>query len=213
MLRPSTLPNAITVTRIGLAPVIFALLFMPTFGARVAAFVLFLLAAFSDLWDGHLARKHGWISNFGKLLDPIADKLLLVATFLPFFILSHRPGPVNGLPLIDQLPLWVLLVVLGREALVTFIRSVAARRGQVIPAGKAGKLKAVFQNIFIGTTILWYALRVAGAERGWRGWFWGAWQGLHATVLLVTLAIAVGLTVWSMLVYLWGWRRGLRAVA
>ena len=213
MLRPSTLPNVITVTRIALTPVVFILLFVPTFSARLAAFLLFLVAALSDLWDGHLARKYGWISDFGKLVDPIADKLLLLATFLPFYILSHRPPLPTKLPLLDVLPLWVLLVVLGREALVTFLRSIAAGRGQVIPAGKAGKLKAVFQNIFIGTTILWYALRTARAERGWGGWFWSAWQGLHATVLLVTLGLAVLLTVWSMSVYLWGWRRGLRAVA
>lgn len=213
MLRSSTLPNAITVTRIVLAPVVFALLFTPTFGARLAAFVLFLVAAFSDLWDGHLARKYGWISDFGKLVDPIADKLLLAATFLPFYILSHRPPAPTRLPVLDVLPLWVLLVVLGREALVTLLRSIAARRGRVIPAGRAGKLKAVFQNIFIGTTILWYALRTAGADRGWGGWFWSAWQSLHATVLLLSLAIAVFLTVWSLIVYLWGWRRGLRAVA
>ena len=87
MLRPSTLPNLITVTRIALTPVIFALIFVPTFSARLTAFVLFLIAAFSDLWDGHLARKYGWISDFGKLVDPIADKLLLVATFLPVYIL------------------------------------------------------------------------------------------------------------------------------
>ena len=92
VLRPSTLPNLITVARIVLAPVIFILLFVPTFSARLVAFVLFLMAAFSDLWDGHLARKHGWISDFGKLVDPIADKLLLAATFLPFYILSHRPA-------------------------------------------------------------------------------------------------------------------------
>lgn len=213
MLRQSTLPNVITVTRIALTPVVFVLLFMPTFSARLLAFILFLVAAFSDLFDGHLARKYGWISDFGKLIDPVADKLLLVATFLPFYILSHRPGLATKLPVIDVLPLWVLLVVLAREALVTLLRSIAARRGQVIPAGKAGKLKAVFQNIFIGTTIFWYALRTAGAERGWNGAFWSGWQALHATVLLLTLAIAVVLTVWSLVVYLWGWRTGLRAVA
>jgi phosphatidylglycerophosphate synthase len=66
------------------------LLFVPTFTARFIAWLLFLIAAFSDLWDGHLARKYGWISDFGKLVDPIADKLLLVTTFVPFYILSHR---------------------------------------------------------------------------------------------------------------------------
>lgn len=213
VLRPSTLPNLITVTRIVLAPVIFILLFVPTFSARLTAFVLFLVAALSDLWDGHLARKHGWVSDFGKLVDPIADKLLLVATFLPFYILSHRPAISTQLPFLVVLPLWVLLVVLGREALVTAVRSIAAKRGQVIPAGRAGKLKAVFQNIFVGTTILWFALRTAAEAKGWAGPIWSAWRALHATVLLLTLVIAVLLTVWSLAVYLWGWRKGLRTVA
>jgi len=84
-----TLPNVITVGRIALAPIVAVLLFIPTFTARLLAFVLFLIAAFSDLWDGYLARKHGWISDFGKLVDPIADKLLLIVTFVPFYILSH----------------------------------------------------------------------------------------------------------------------------
>jgi len=212
VLNRSTLPNAITVARIVLTPVIFLLLFTPTFTSRFIAWLLFLAAAFSDLWDGHLARKHGWISNFGKFFDPIADKLLLVATFLPFYMLSRRPGSPTQLPFFGQLPLWVLLVVIGREALVTAIRSFAARRGMVIPAGPAGKLKAVFQNIFIGTTILWFALRTAGEDQGWAGRFWDGWQLFHATVLLTSLAIAVVLTVYSMTVYLREWRRTVRAV-
>jgi hypothetical protein len=86
----STLPNIITVGRIAMAPLVGLLLFVPTFTARFIAWLLFLIAAFSDLWDGHLARKYGWISEFGKLVDPIADKLLLASTFVPFYILSQR---------------------------------------------------------------------------------------------------------------------------
>ena len=88
----STIPNAITVARIALCPLVAYLLFVPTFTSRLLAFIFFLIAAFSDLVDGHLARKHAWISDFGKLLDPVADKLLLVSTILPIYILSHRPG-------------------------------------------------------------------------------------------------------------------------
>jgi CDP-diacylglycerol--glycerol-3-phosphate 3-phosphatidyltransferase len=207
VLKRSTLPNAITVARIVVTPAIVLLLFTPTFTARLAAFILFLAAAFSDLWDGYLARKHGWISDFGKLWDPIADKLLLGATFIPFYILSLRPVPETQIPIFGTLPLWVLLVVLGREALVTLIRSLVAHRGMVIPAGKAGKMKALFQNIFIGTTIFWFALRTAGATHGWVGDAWRNWQIFHGAVLIVTLAIAVLLTVYSMVVYLWEWRR------
>jgi CDP-diacylglycerol---glycerol-3-phosphate 3-phosphatidyltransferase len=209
----STLPNAITVGRIVLAPIVFFLLFVPTFSARLAAWILFLIAAFSDLWDGYLARKHGWVSDFGKLWDPIADKLLLLSTFMPFYLLSQRPVPETRIPYFGGLPLWILLVVLGRELLVTLIRSLAARRGIVIPAGREGKLKATFQNIFIGTTIFWFALQTAAQARGWAGGFWSFWQAFHGAVLIITLAIAVLLTVFSMVIYLWQWRRlGTRAV-
>jgi CDP-diacylglycerol---glycerol-3-phosphate 3-phosphatidyltransferase len=207
LLERSTIPNAITIGRIALAPVVGVLLFVPTFTARFIAWILFLIAAFSDLWDGHLARKYGWISDFGKLVDPLADKLLLVATFLPFYILSHRPDPYGQLVVVGSLPLWIVVVVFGREFLITVIRSVAARRGVVIPAGKSGKLKAVFQNIFIGTAIAWLAIHAAALDRGWVGreaWSW--WTAFHGFVFAVSLVIAVVLTVWSLGVYLWQWR-------
>jgi CDP-diacylglycerol--glycerol-3-phosphate 3-phosphatidyltransferase len=212
VLTRSTIPNAITVGRIVLAPVVLLLLFVPTFSARLLAFVLFLVAAFSDLWDGYLARKHGWISDFGKLVDPIADKLLLVATFVPFYLLTNGDAPALSLPWLGAMPLWILLVIFGRELLVTAIRSVAARHGRVIPAGGAGKLKATFQNIFIGTTIFWFALVTAAQTRGWDGAFWAFWTAFHGSVLVVTLAIAVVLTVWSMIVYLTEWRRSAGSV-
>ncbi len=211
VLERSTLPNAITVARIVLAPVVFLLILVPTFTARFLAWIFFLVAAVSDLWDGYLARKHGWISNFGKLLDPIADKLILVATFVPFYLLSNSGRRDGRLPLIGELPLWIVLVVLGREVLVTALRWFVARRGIVIPAGREGKLKAVFQNVFIGTTILWYALQTMALRVGWSGPLWDFWRGFHGLVLVVTLVVAVALTLYSMVVYLWEWRRLVRA--
>jgi CDP-diacylglycerol--glycerol-3-phosphate 3-phosphatidyltransferase len=184
------------------------LAFVPTFTARLMAFLLFLVAAFSDLWDGHLARKYGWISDFGKLVDPIADKLLLVMTFLPFYILSQRADPYGELVVIGEMPLWILIVIFGRELLITIIRSVAANRGVVIPAGKSGKLKAVFQNIFVGTALAWLAINSAALTRGWYGmqaWTWWTW--FHGFVFMTSLVIAVFLTVYSLGVYLWEWRR------
>ena len=212
LLRWSKLPNAITIGRIVLAPVVFFLLFIPTFTARFIAWLLFLAAAFSDLWDGYLARKHGWVSNFGKLIDPIADKLLLICTFLPFYILSHRADPTGVMPVITTFPLWVLLVVFGRELGVTGLRSYAARYGRILPAGKEGKLKTVFQNIFIGTAIFWLALQAEAVRLSWAGTAWRAWQAFHGAVFLVSLGIALVLTVYSLVVYLSRWRKGERAL-
>ena len=203
----STIPNAITIGRIVLAPVITLLLFVPSFSARIVAFILFLIAAFSDLWDGYLARKHGWISNSGQLVDPLADKLLLVCTFVPFYLISHTPGVPNELPYIRQLPMWVVLVIFGREAFITAVRSLAARRGIIIPAGRAGKQKAVFQNIFIDAAILWYALQSAAARQEWTGPLWAKWQVLHGWFFLTALGLAVLLTVYSMFVYIFAWRK------
>jgi CDP-diacylglycerol---glycerol-3-phosphate 3-phosphatidyltransferase len=212
LLERSTIPNAITVARITLAPVVGALLFVPTFTARFVAWLLFLFAAFSDLWDGYLARKHGWTSDFGKLLDPIADKLLLATTFIPFYLLSHERGdPYGQLVVVGALPLWVVLLIFGRELLITVIRSLAARRGIIIPAGRSGKLKAVFQNIFIGTAIAWLAINATALRADWgERSNWKYWTYFHGAVFVVSLVIALFLTVYSFGVYLWHWRALLR---
>jgi CDP-diacylglycerol---glycerol-3-phosphate 3-phosphatidyltransferase len=202
-----TLPNAITVARIVLAPVVGLLLFVPTFTARLAAWLLFLIAAFSDLWDGHLARKYGWISDFGKFVDPIADKLLLATTFIPFYMLSHSGNPHGQLVAIGAMPAWILIVIFGREILITAIRSIAARQGNVIPAGASGKLKAVFQNIFVGTAIAWLAINSMAINRGWATQAWEYWKVFHGFVFLASLGIAIFLTLYSLVVYLWQWRR------
>lgn len=189
-----------------MTPAIAVLVFVPDVRARLLSFVLFLAAAFSDLWDGHLARKHGWTTDFGALMDPVADKLLLVATWVPIYILSHRAYGVGELPHWGDLPLWVLLVVFGRELLITIIRMIAARRGIVIAAGPTGKYKAFAQNFFAGTTLLWYALTTAAAARGWTGPVWEVWSAFHGAVLGLVLLAAVALTLYSMIVYLSRWR-------
>jgi len=202
------LPNLITIARIGLAVVIIPLLFVDRFSTRLIAFIIFLVAAFSDLWDGHLARSRGLITKLGKLLDPIADKLLLAATFVPFYLLSHPPVrrgegefPWFG----GEFPLWIMLVIFGRELFITLFRGYAARRGVVIAAGPAGKYKAVTQNVFIGSSILWYALLSLAKRRGWDGPVWEGWQSFHFGFSVFFLSIAVVLTVYSMVVYLWGY--------
>ena len=201
------LPNVITVARIVICPVIFWLALSTTPGARFAAFALFVAAGVSDVWDGYLARRYDQITDMGKLLDPIADKLLLVVTLVPFYVISHRGGPLDPVPWWGPLPLWVLVVIFGRELFITVFRAYAARRGMVIAAGTSGKRKALFQMLFIGGLLLWYPLSETAVEQGWSGGFWTFFsQGLRAWVA-VTLAVAIVLTVYSFLDYLWSYRR------
>ena len=203
------LPNGITVARFLAAPVIFALLFSGGFGTYLVVFVAFVTAAVSDIWDGYLARRRGQITDFGKLADPIADKLLVLATFIPFYIVSIRPESTGGLALVpwwQTLPLWVLLLILGREILITAFRWFAKRKGVVIAAGKEGKYKALFQNLFIGSLILWWALRDRALERGWDSPFWTFWKTFHGAFVAITLIVAVALTAYSLVVYLWRYR-------
>lgn len=200
------LPNAITVARIAACPVIFLLALAPSVAARYAAFTVFVAAAVSDLWDGHLARKHGLVTDVGKLLDPIADKLLLACTFAPLYLVAQRPGELDQVPIWGALPLWALLVVFGRELLVTLFRGWASRRGVVISAGKSGKRKTLIQNFFVGGLLLWYPLVRTGADAGWSGGFWSSWRTFHGGWIAVTLTLALIMTVYSMVDYLWSYR-------
>ncbi len=202
---PLNLPNAITLGRIALAILVAPLVLYDGFLVRLLAFVVFLIAAFSDMVDGRLARSRNLITDFGKLMDPLADKLLLVATFIPFYLLSHGLEPETPFPWFGGvLPWWILAIIFGRELFITVFRGFAAKRGVVLAAGKAGKLKAVFQNIFIGAAIFWYSLWSASREHAWTRWdFWeGFWVPFHRWFTIIALAIAVGLTVYSLWVYL-----------
>jgi CDP-diacylglycerol---glycerol-3-phosphate 3-phosphatidyltransferase len=204
--RRLNLPNAISLGRIAVCPVIFILAFSTSSFWLFAAFILFVVAAVSDLWDGYLARKHGLITDMGKLLDPLADKLLLVATLIPFYVVSRQAGAVGPLPWWGELPMWVLIVIFGRELAVTLFRSYAARRGEIISAGGAGKVKAFVQNLFIGSVFLWYALATVAENRGWNGAVWSGWSQFHGAFVGLSLTIAILLTVYSMLLYFWRYR-------
>ena len=202
-----TLPNAITFARIASCPFVAYLALAPGTTSRYAAFLLFLAAALSDIWDGHLARKYRSVTDAGKLLDPLADKLLLVSTFVPFYFLTRRGDELGGIPWWGEMPLWVLVVVLGRELLMTAFRAYAARRGVVIAAGRTGKYKTLAQCVFAGALLLWYPTAISAAEGGWSGALWVGFRDFHGLVIAVSLALAVALTVLSMADYLWRYRK------
>lgn len=201
-----TLPNVLTLARIALAPVIALLPFIEGYWPKVIAFVIFVIAACSDIVDGYLARSRKQVSDVGKLLDPVADKLLLIATLVPIYWLTRHPTVLYGIPWWGSLPLWVAIMLVGRELLMTAFRYEARRRGVVIPAGNEGKLKAIFQYVFIGATIAWFAWKDYLLTTGLSGRLRDAWDEFHGAVVAITLAIAVVLTVYSFVVYLYRYR-------
>ena len=216
MPRSVNLPNAITVARIAAAPLIAWLPFAPTPGTRLAAFLLYVAAAVTDYWDGHLARTRNLVTDLGRLLDPLADKLLLLATFVPMYWLMGRVGslvlPANAvarppLPFVTPLglvtlPWWVVLVVLGREALMTAFRQLAARRGVVIAAIGPAKWKTGFQATWVGAAYFWFFAASLAEGRSWVGdaW-WRAFALFNGVVGTVTMVVAVVLTVYSLWLY------------
>lgn len=126
------LPNALTVARVLMIPPLVALVLQSEDGSSPAAACLFALAALSDALDGHLARSRQLVSTFGKVADPIADKLLVGAA-------------LASLVAVDRLGAWVAVVVVGWELAVTGLRAVAGRQGLVISASSFGKLKMALQ--------------------------------------------------------------------
>lgn len=136
----SKLPNILTLVRLLLVPVFMLLLL---FGHNLLAFIVFLIASLTDYLDGVIARKYNAISNFGKLADPLADKIL-VMTALVLLV-----GLKSDLRCEAWVQAWMVVIILAREIWVTGLRAVAAAEGLVIPAGDSGKVKSVLQMVAI----------------------------------------------------------------
>jgi CDP-diacylglycerol--glycerol-3-phosphate 3-phosphatidyltransferase len=203
-----TLPNLLTIGRIAITPVIAYLPFMQGYWPKLLTFAVYILAAVSDIIDGYLARSRQQVTDLGKLLDPLADKLLLLAAVVPIYFIAQTRRELYDIPLWRSIPIWVCVVLLGREVAMTVFRWFANRRGVVIAAQGHGKLKTVTQHIFVGGTILWFALGDAWAPLALHeSAFWQAWKSFHGHFVSVSLAIATALTVYSFAVYLYRYRR------
>jgi CDP-diacylglycerol--glycerol-3-phosphate 3-phosphatidyltransferase len=199
-----TLPNVITIARICFTPVIALLPFIDGYRPKLVCFVVFVLVALSDVLDGYLARSRQEVTDLGKLLDPIADKLLLFATLIPIYWISRERQAEYGIPVWGSIPLWVTLLLIGREVAITGFRLWAKTRGVIIAAGGAGKLKAALQNIFVGAVILWFAFRDARKPMGWEHNRYAMyWNQFHGGFVAVTMLIAVILTLYSFVVYIY----------
>jgi CDP-diacylglycerol---glycerol-3-phosphate 3-phosphatidyltransferase len=136
-----TLPNGVTVIRILAIPVILILLFTSGRLYQLITALFFLLAAITDTLDGYLARRRGMVTSLGKFLDPLADKLLIVTALIALI-------PARNIPV------WMVIVIVGREIAVTGLRGIAASQEIVISASTLGKYKTVFEVASIALLIL-----------------------------------------------------------
>ena len=129
-----TLPNILTCVRVLLIPVFMVLAFQNNMPCDIAALIVYVVACLTDYVDGYLARKNNQVTNFGKFMDPVADKLLVMAALLIFI----EDGTI---------PAWAVAIILGREFIVSALRMVAASEGLVIAANMWGKAKTMITMI------------------------------------------------------------------
>lgn len=141
------LPNICTLSRVPMMFVIVAMLYIDWTGAATIAFFVFVLAGITDFLDGYLARKLNQVSNFGILMDAVTDKVLLLGIMIALVDLGMIAAP-------DPLPIFMVLLILGREFLITGLRLVAASKGVVVSADKGGKQKTVTQILAVSAILL-----------------------------------------------------------
>lgn len=181
------LPNKITLSRIFLIPVFVAVFFLTVIPYNYfIACIIFIVAACTDFVDGHIARKYHLVTNLGKFLDPIADKVLVSSALICMLV---KPDVLQVMWAGE----WVMIacgicvaVILARELIVSGFRMVAASTGLVLAADKVGKVKTTFQDIAV-------AMLLAGADF----FSLSAASKVFNVIGLVCLAVATVLTIWS----------------
>ncbi|MDP8222181.1 MAG: CDP-diacylglycerol--glycerol-3-phosphate 3-phosphatidyltransferase [Candidatus Lernaella stagnicola] len=182
-----TTPNMVSLGRLGMAPFLFLFLYLEkylntdggTIFYGVAAGAVFLIAALSDILDGYLARKTGQVTDIGKFLDPLADKVMVTTALILLINL-------------DRLPAWIGLIIILREMVITGLRGVASTRGTVIAASNLGKSKTVWQDIAIVCLLLHGSLDFGlGLVPTWLDWL------TYHNVGTISMYVAVFYTMYS----------------
>ncbi len=177
--------NRLTVSRLVLTILFVAALNSTWIYGRTAALLIFLLAGVTDYFDGEIARRYGEVTNFGKLMDPLVDKIMMAAAFISLVPLG-------------AIPAWAATTVVARDFLITGLRLMASARGQILPAERLGKHKTSWQI----ATVIFFLVLLSARELKYAdesGWWFRAWY--HGGPLLVWIAVAF--TVYSGLRYAW----------
>ena len=184
--------NRLTVSRLGLT-ILFVLALNSQWPfAYTLALILFIIAGITDYVDGQIARRYQFVTNFGKLMDPLVDKIMIAAAFISLVALPTRniPGAV---------PAWAAIVIVGREFLITGLRLVASSQGQVLPSESLGKHKTSWQIVTVIFFLLLLATRELDYADNGSAWWVGAWTYGGAALVWITVA----LTLYSGLRYAW----------
>jgi CDP-diacylglycerol--glycerol-3-phosphate 3-phosphatidyltransferase len=165
-----SLPNLITGVRIALVPILVVLLRDPTPASSLAAGFTFFVACWTDFFDGYVARRRGQVTNLGKFLDPLADKLIVVSVLI---MLVAMPEP--------RVPAWMVVLIVGREFAVTGLRAIAVGSGVMLEAEELGKYKTILQMFALHGLLLHYPFggidfQTAGMYFLWISLGFGLWS-------------------------------------
>lgn len=174
------LPNLISILRIVLVPVLVVILLSPSRTAAVLAGCTFFLASWSDFFDGYLARRHGITTSLGKLLDPMADKLIVMAALVMLAAMPREP----------RVPAWMVVAIVGREIAVTGLRAMATSEGIVLAAEELGKYKMILQMFALQGLLLHYDFlgvdfHTAGMYFLWASLVLSLWSGVDYHVRVI----------------------------
>ena len=181
------LANRLTISRILLTFVFMFFLFCQGLWAKAASLVVFMLAALSDLFDGLIAQRLNMVTDFGRLMDPIADKILVLAAFAAFVQMQ----------LVDA---WMFVIIVSREILITSLRLFALNKGKVLSAARAGKHKTVSQMVVIFAILGFILLKeIVLKYSTWNP----AWERIFRQGIFWLMVMTLGLTLYSGLSYLW----------
>ena len=178
--------NRLTLSRLALTILFVAALNSSWQYARTTALIIFLVAGLTDFIDGEIARRYGEVTNFGKLMDPLVDKIMMAAAFISLVPLK-------------AIPAWAATTVVARDFLITGLRLMASAQGRVLPADNLGKQKTSWQIV----TVIFFLALFSAAELGLASeksvWWLRAWNQAGPALVWITVA----LTVYSGLGYAW----------
>ncbi len=180
------MPNKLTLSRIILTPVFMSFFIVENPYSRIFGFFLYLVAALTDLADGHYARKYGIVTGFGKFMDPLADKILVSAALIALVSLGFARA-------------WMVMLIIAREFYITGVRSLAAYKGTVIPASNMAKLKTALQVTVI--TFMFLVITLDGVFQLYDSPFKAVLDFNRQLVYDISLGVVTILTVYTGIDY------------